>query len=174
MDIAMRLTSKITTHNPEWSTRFKDEADRIRPVIGSALCGVHHVGSTAVAGLSAKPEIDILIIVDRLEETSAWTGRLFNLGYLRGKNLSPGHLFYKRNVDGVRTHKLHICIEGHGKILEMLTFRDALRSDASLRTSYEKLKLKLEAENSNGIGEYLEGKAPFIRSALDRINAGAT
>lgn len=170
----MRLTSTITTYKPEWSTRFAAEADRIRPVIGSALCEIHHVGSTAVAGLSAKPEIDILLIVNRLEETSAWTDRFSNLGYVRGKDLSPGHLFFKRNVHGVRTHKLHVCMQGHVKIKEMLSFRDALRSDASVRTSYEKLKLKLEAENSNGIGEYLEGKAPFIRSVLDRLNASTT
>lgn len=170
----MRLTSRITTYNPEWPDRFKEEADRIRPIFGSNLCEVHHIGSTAIAGLCAKPEIDILIIVSGLSEVSAWTSQLSRLGYLRGNDLSPGHLFFKRHVGGTRTHKLHICTEGHGKIKEMLVFRDLLRSNTDIRIRYGELKLKLEAENSDGIGEYLEGKAPFIHSVLNRVEASTT
>jgi GrpB-like predicted nucleotidyltransferase (UPF0157 family) len=51
----------------------------------------------------------------------------------------------------------------------MLRFRDHLRQCATDRERYADLKLRLEAENTDGIGEYLEQKAPFIRAILSKI-----
>ncbi|WP_347900734.1 GrpB family protein [Pseudomonas purpurea] len=48
------------------------------------------------------------------------------LGYAQGNNLSTGHHFYRRDVEGVRTHKVHACITGHGQIERVLRFRDLL------------------------------------------------
>ncbi|MCY1539610.1 GrpB protein [compost metagenome] len=88
------------------------------------------------------------------------------LGYVRGSDLSAGHHFYRRDVDGVRTHKVHVCISGHAQIARMLRFRDLLRSDAELHQRYQALKLALEAGNRDGISEYLAGKAPFIDAVM--------
>lgn len=88
------------------------------------------------------------------------------LGYLRGKDLSEGHQFYRRDVDGVRTHKVHVCPAGHAQIGRILRFRDLLRQDPDLRARYQGLKLTLEAENQDGIQEYLARKAPFIDAVL--------
>lgn len=88
------------------------------------------------------------------------------LGYVRGSDLSEGHHFYRRNVGGVRTHKLHACTRGHLTITQMLGFRDFLRRDASIRQQYEALKLQLESSNTGGMAEYLEKKSPFIEALL--------
>ena len=117
-------------------------------------------------GLSAKPEIDVLVVVNDVNIADACEGPMGRLGYRRGGDLSPGHHFFKRDVDGVRTHKVHVCLQDHPKIDEMLKFRDHLRIHKDVRAQYEALKLKLEKENTRGIGEYLEGKDPFIQSVL--------
>ena len=97
---------------------------------------------------------------------------LLTLGYVRGSDLSEGHHFYRRNVGAIRTHKIHICRRGHHSVIQMLTFRDLLRSDASLRQRYQDLKMELEATNIGGMAEYLEKKAPFIIAALLEVDKG--
>jgi GrpB-like predicted nucleotidyltransferase (UPF0157 family) len=160
------LTSSIEPYDPRWPQKYADEAERLGPIFGSALVKMYHVGSTAVPELSAKPEIDILAVVNVDDVPDAWTRLLQNLGYRQGGDLSPGHHFFKRDVSGVRTHKLHVCRDGHSTIAEMLKFRDHLRQSPADRLRYEELKLKLERENTEGIREYLAAKKPFIRSVL--------
>ena len=166
----MPLTSTITPYDREWPDRYREEAEKIAPVFGDALDMIHHVGSTAIPGLAAKPEIDILVVVGDVSSADVWNDELAEYGYTPGGDLSPGHLFYKRNVNGVRTHKIHVCVDGHLQINAMLGFRDHLRLHPDVRKRYETLKLKLEAENTQGIGEYLEGKASFIEKVLSMID----
>ena len=166
----MALTSKITPYDTAWPARFRAERDRVAPVFSGTLTAIHHVGSTAVPDLAAKPEIDILIVVTDHRNSSEIDAFLQPIGYVRGKNLSADHHFYRKDVKGVRTHKLHVCTQGHYQISRMLHFRDLLRRNPELRHRYQHLKLKLEAENTEGIGEYLAGKAPFIDAVLETMS----
>ena len=168
--MTMPLTSIITVYNPDWPAKYEEEAMRVRPVFGDTLLEIHHVGSTAIPELAAKPEIDILVVVTTVSAAARWTIGLSGYGYTRGRDMSRGHLFYKRNVCGVRTHKIHVCLESHEEIEKMLKFRDYLRSHREVCEEYEALKLKLERENTAGIGEYLDGKAPFIEGVLSAID----
>lgn len=165
----MPLTSSISPPNPGWPQQYRDAEAQLAPIFGSELIAKHHVGSTAVAGLAAKPEIDILAVVTTSEDPQPWTDRLAELGFHRGGDLSPGHRFYKRELSGVRTHKLHVCVEGHPTVREMLTFRDHLRTNEADRRRYEELKLQLERENVTGISEYLAGKRPLITAILAQL-----
>lgn len=158
----MPLTSAITPYDPEWPARYTEEENRLRPVFGLACLAFHHVGSTAVPGLSAKPEIDILIIVTSSDGLPGWAEALTTFGYRRGGDLSEGHHFFKRDQDGVRTHKLHVCRDGHAIIGRMLQIRDHLRTHKDDREAYQDLKFGLERDNTKGIAEYLQGKAPFL------------
>ncbi len=167
----MALTSKLTAYDDAWPAMFRAERDRLEPAFGGALVAIHHVGSTAVPGLTAKPEIDVLIEVSDYE--SGLDDALDALGYRRGKDLTPGHRFYRRDLDGIRTHKLHVCVSGHRKIGLMLRFRDLLRSDPAVRERYQALKLRLEAENRDGMAEYLTRKEPFIDACLEAWPADA-
>lgn len=168
----MSLTSQIADYNPDWTRLFDEEAARLRAVFGYALREIHHVGSTAVFGLAAKPEIDVLVVVSSDAARSDWAPQLLVLGYRRGGDLSAGHQFYKKDIRAVRTHKIHVCVEGHGEIQRMLTFRNELRTNAVLKTAYQTLKLDLERTNTSGIGEYLKKKAPFIEEVLRVASLG--
>ena len=166
----MSLTSDITPYNPEWPKMFADEVIRIAPIFGESLIEIFHVGSTAVPGLSAKPEIDLLVVVTADEGLDSWAAAFRKLGYKRGSDLSHGHHFFRRNVNGIRTHKVHVCTQQHPQMARMLRFRDRLRSHPDVRTEYQSIKLKLERENTKGIGEHLEGKDPFIDRVLRSID----
>ncbi|MBF8726147.1 GrpB family protein [Pseudomonas putida] len=162
----MALTSHIMPYDPQWPTRFKADKPSIASAFGEDLIAIHHVGSTAVPGLAAKPEIDVLVEVHNHHCASARDRVLIDLGYRRGSDLTPDHHFYRRDVQNDRTHKLHVCRQGHVSIARMLGFRDLLRQDPALRQQYQSLKLQLEASNVNGMAEYLEKKAPFIIETL--------
>ena len=166
----MALTSKITTYSPAWPQRYEADKVRLDSAFGDELLAMHHVGSTAVPQLAAKPEIDVLIEVSEHRNEAARDAVLVTLGYVRGSDLSPGHHFYRRNVGEMRTHKIHICRRGHHSVIQMLTFRDLLRSDTSLRQRYQDLKIELEATNIGGMAEYLEEKGPFIIAALLEVD----
>ncbi|MEO0465532.1 MAG: GrpB family protein [Pseudomonadota bacterium] len=168
----MPLTSAITAHDKRWPSLFKQQAARLDPAFGSACHALHHVGSTAVEGLSAKPEIDVLAVVSRADQLHEWTKALRLLGYRRGGDLSAGHHFFKRDVDGVRTHKLHVCVSGHAIVLRMLRIRDHLRTHAEDRAAYQALKSRLERSNTIGIAEYLQGKTPFLDTLYQKIQIG--
>lgn len=165
----MPLTSPIKSYDPTWPQQYAAEEARLKPVFGSGLIGIHHVGSTAVPGLAAKAEIDVLAVVWSDDSLDDWSRSLTRLGYRRGGDLSPGHHFFKRDVGDIRTHKLHVCRDGHEQIARMLQFRDHLREHAEDRAGYQDLKLRLERANDSGIQQYLIGKDPFIRNILARL-----
>ena len=158
----MPLTSSITDYDDKWPRLYEAEVKRLRPVFGDVCVQMHHVGSTAVEGLSAKPEIDMLVVVSDSSPLDHWQGELLRLSYRRGRDLMEGHHFFKRDRGGVRTHKLHVCLSGHSQISRMLGIREHLRANPSDRQAYAELKFRLERENKAGIAEYLDAKAPFL------------
>ncbi len=167
----MALTSHIRAYDEAWPGMYAAEIARLKPIFGKMLRAIHHIGSTAVPGLAAKPEIDILAVVVEVSKLPAhWRAMFGALGYRQGGDLSPGHRFFERDVAGVRTHKVHVCDEGHDSVNRMLKFRDHLRSNAEHRLQYQELKLRLERENTDGIGQYLTAKAPFIEAIMARVN----
>jgi GrpB-like predicted nucleotidyltransferase (UPF0157 family) len=114
----MPLTSSIQSYDPTWPQQYANEEARLRPIFGSALVEMHHVGSTAVPELAAKGEIDIIAVINLTVTLEDWNPSFEMLGYRRGGDLSPGHRFFKRDIDGIRTHKLHICRNGHVQVSE--------------------------------------------------------
>lgn len=160
--LGMPLTSSITDYDVRWPRLYEAEAKRLRPIFGDVCVEIHHVGSTAVEGLVAKPELDILVVVSDSSHLNCWQNELLRMKYRRGGDLMEGHHFFKRDKGGVRTHKLHICLSGHSQIGRMVGIRDHLRGNPCDRQAYAELKLRLERENRTGIAEYLGAKAPFL------------
>ncbi|AWN49879.1 GrpB family protein [Methylobacterium terrae] len=163
----MPLTSALVSYDPRWPQMYADEAARLAAVFADRLIALHHVGSTAVPGLVAKPEIDILAEVGEGADTQQWDSPLADLGYRRGGDLSPDHLFFKRDVNGVRTHKLHVCTAHHPDAQKVLAFRNLLRADPAARERYGAFKQKIATDESLDMKRYLSLKEPFI-AAMQR------
>jgi GrpB-like predicted nucleotidyltransferase (UPF0157 family) len=73
----------ILPHRTEWAESFLGERKRLAENLGVLQSSVEHIGSTAVAGLSAKPIIDIMIGADPFPPSSSWSDVLAHLGYSR-------------------------------------------------------------------------------------------
>lgn len=101
----MPLASSISPYDETWPCMFSMEKSRVQEAFRAELIDIYHVGSTAGPGLSAKPEIDLLVEVSQHDGQTRVDEEMKSLGYERGKDLSPGHHFYRRDVGGVRTYK---------------------------------------------------------------------
>lgn len=159
-------------YDPTWPARFEAERVAIAEAIGESIIGgIHHVGSTAVPGLAAKPIIDILVGVRSLEGSRACFEPLEQIGYLYAPYLSAEmHWFCKPNPSR-RTHHLHLVPQGSKRYVDELAFRDRLRSDPSVAEEYLALKQRLAGRFANDRDAYTNAKSAFICRALRKASA---
>jgi GrpB-like predicted nucleotidyltransferase (UPF0157 family) len=161
---------KLEAHNPQWAKDFELERARFLAVLGHVTQGgileqVHHVGSTSVSGLKAKPVIDMLLEVYPLPKPEMGIPALEELGYeYRGEAGIAGRLFFRSNP---RTRHVHVVEAGTNEFTrDHLLFRDYLRADSSVRARYENLKLELAQKYPFDREAYLKGKTELIRELL--------
>lgn len=155
-----------------WAAAFEREASAIGAVLAGMSIEVHHIGSTAIPGIVAKPVIDMLGIVPSLEALDARAGRLAALDYEGlGEFGIPGRRYFRKNgPDGARTHQLHAFAVGSPEIQRHLDFRDYLRAFPAHAAAYAALKRELVARCGCDIGAYTTGKTEFIRE-IERLAA---
>jgi GrpB-like predicted nucleotidyltransferase (UPF0157 family) len=158
---------RIVPYDPGWPALFEEERAALDEAIGRwATGGIHHIGSTAVPGLDAKPIVDILVGVEDLEGSKAAFGPLDELGYLYAPyRVEEMHWFCKPHPSR-RTHHLHLVSAGSSRFRDELAFRDRLRADPQLAAQYAELKHRLGARLEHDREAYTDAKADFIRSAL--------
>ena len=120
----------IVDYDPHWQELFRREPDRIRAVLGSRALQIEHVGSTSVPGLSAKPIIDMLLVVTDSADEEIYARNLEAAGYLL--RIREGNWYEHRMFKGPDTEiNLHVFSSGCPEIDRMLMFRDWLRGNAA-------------------------------------------
>jgi GrpB-like predicted nucleotidyltransferase (UPF0157 family) len=156
----------VVPYDPEWALRFEVERTMLERVLGPWLDGgVHHIGSTAVPGLQAKPIIDIMAGVRDLESARAAFGLLAALDYAWRAHRPEAHAFFKPASGGEHTHGLHLTVPGSDLWRERLAFRDALRADPVLVAEYASWKAR-HAEGTNREDAYTGDKRPLVLRVL--------
>jgi GrpB-like predicted nucleotidyltransferase (UPF0157 family) len=161
----------LVEHDPAWAREFSHEAQHLRPAFGALLIELHHIGSTAVPGIRAKPVIDILAIVADVASLDAQTERFESLGYeVMGEFGLPGRRYFRKNNSaGVRTHQIHAYARASAsEIQRHLDFRDYLREHTSAADAYSDLKLALSEQCHGDMRCYSDGKTAFIREVEQR------
>jgi GrpB-like predicted nucleotidyltransferase (UPF0157 family)/GNAT superfamily N-acetyltransferase len=166
--MAHKKNITVVPYDPLWPEVFEAEAAVIKAALDDNYVAVHHIGSTAVPGLGAKPIIDIIGIVKSGERSIE---ALEKAGYAyKGEwNIPFKYGFTKR--DGANVN-LHVFEEGHPEIEYNLKFRDYLRSHPDARDAYAELKIKLLANETSydrkqgGFPYYTLRKGDFIRSLM--------
>ena len=141
----------VKDYDPAWADEFEREAALIKSALGKNCAAVHHIGSTSVPGLAAKPVIDIMPVVKSLDEVDEAKERLEELGYEYLGEFGIAGRRYLRKGGSERTHQVHIFAEGDsGNIDRHLAFRDYLRSHTDARDDIE---------------SYCDGKDEFVKKA---------
>jgi len=137
---------------------------------GDAIAQIHHIGSTSVPGLSAKPTIDLMGVADDLAAIAACDPALEALGYVaRGASGITGRLFYRKDQGGRRTHHLHVFAHGSDHIRRHIGFRNFMAANPKSREAYGTLKERLARKFPTDIHSYMDGKDAFIRDIDQQV-----
>ncbi|WEZ83014.1 GrpB family protein [Rhizobium sp. 32-5/1] len=167
---------KVVDYDPAWPLLFEQHREQIATLLGDRMNAIHHIGSTSVAGLSAKPKIDIdtvlqsdVLIGEAIELVKTLAGFTFH-GDPYGDGMwtfTSGHGSY-----GVR---LYLCGPDNAHHKKRILFRDWLREHPDAAAEYAGLKCKLAAEANGDWKFYTGGKSEFVArivaKAIDMENA---
>ena len=167
-DVSNRCV-QIVSYDPDWPKIFEEQAHLLKEILRNPDLAIHHFGSTAVPGLSAKPKIDILAVVKRFSLLD--TSSLVKIGYeARGEVILTGRYFVKR----FPCIHLHVFEEGNPLIEKNLKFRDWLRSHPEDLATYASLKqtLALQYNEHNGMA-YCRAKTAFIEDVVKKADTSS-
>lgn len=154
---------EILEYHPSWPARYQAEAKRLAPIVPPLEW--HHIGSTAVLGLAAKPIIDMMALVEDLDEHVPPLVARASYQFPEAFNaLLLGRRWLCRPSAGYRTHHLHL-VSDQRELDRHLHFRDALRRDPRLAFEYAALKRSLAARMAGDREGYTAAKTAFIREA---------
>jgi GrpB-like predicted nucleotidyltransferase (UPF0157 family) len=153
---------RLAPHTARWAELYREEEARLRAALDGVLLDVQHFGSTSIPGIRAKPILDVLVAVRRLDDVLGRRPQLQALGYghVPGAGVPGHHVFGKGQP---RTHLLHVVEHGSRGWSENLWFRDRLRADPALGAEYDALKLRLAQAHGDDRARYTEAKGAFIQ-----------
>ena len=151
---------EIAEYDPSWPELFEAERERLAPLLPGAE--IHHIGSTAVPGMPAKPVIDLMALVEDLDAPIATLVAEGGYEYPEEFNAALGdRRWLCRPSAAHRTHHLHLVGE-RAQLDRRLAFRDALRASAALRDEYARLKRDLAERFRDDREAYTNAKSEFI------------
>jgi len=160
---------ELVPHDSAWASAAAAERERLFSRIGSVLLAVHHVGSTAIPGIVAKPILDLVPVVTSVASLDACRPDLEALGYeWWGEFGLAGRRYCTQSdaVTGRRLIQLHCYARGSSEIDRHLAFRDYLRNRPDIAEAYAREKDRcrmLHPENSHA---YSDCKGPWIVSVV--------
>lgn len=159
----MNKAVEIVPYNPQWPRLFATESKLIKEALGNNCVTIHHIGSTSVPGLSAKPIIDMLPVVRDIQVVDQATQAMESLGYEVKGEYGVAFRRYFQKSNNVSNHNVHVYQENDPEISRYLKFRDWLRSHPEDAKAYAKLKQEL-AVTAQDMLDYCNGKDHFVGS----------
>jgi GrpB-like predicted nucleotidyltransferase (UPF0157 family) len=160
---------QVVEYDPEWPGIFERVRSYVWPAVSDIALSVEHVGSTAVAGMSAKPVIDACIVVASRNDVSVCVDRLASIGYVHRGNLGVPDRQAFRRPDQLPRHHLYLSPRDSLSLKNHLGLRDYLRSHPKTAQEYGELKTSLARRFPSNIDRYLVGKTELILRILGEI-----
>jgi GrpB-like predicted nucleotidyltransferase (UPF0157 family) len=161
---------RVCSPDPQWAKEFKAEAAQVAIALGDNVLHIHHIGSTAIPNIYAKPVIDMLIEVGDIDQVSGCHAAMETLGYVvMGEYGIPERRYFRKdNGQGDRTHHLHIYQLGSLEIERHLAFRDFMMAHPDYAQQYSDLKRTLAVRYPDDIDGYMDGKDEFVKTMEQR------
>ena len=155
---------EVVPHDPAWAEAFREEAAALRPIFGDEAEAIRHIGSTSVPGLAAKPTIDVLVEVRRIEAVDDLDNEMAEAGYeARGEYGIPGRRFFVKNSGPARTHNVHVFEADSPEVERHQAFGDYLAHHPETAKAYAELKQDLARRHPTDIESYMDGKDAFVK-----------
>jgi GrpB-like predicted nucleotidyltransferase (UPF0157 family) len=163
----------LAPYDPDWPRLFGREVDRLRAALGAEALRIEHVGSTSVPGLTAKPIVDILLVVPDSADEPRYVPQLEAAGYVL--RIREPEWFEHRMFNGPDTDiNLHVFSSGAAETERLLRFRDRLRGDEAARDRYAHTKQELAQRTWRHVQDYADAKTVVVGEILDGAEGAAT
>ena len=177
VDREVVTTVVLAEPNDAWAEQYAVEETLIRRVLVDVLRGLHHVGSTSVPRLAAKPVVDIVLTVPDATAEDSYVGPLEGVGYVLHHREPHWHEhrllkkgsphFAEDRPEGPRVN-LHVFPGGCDEVRRMLAFRDHLRKDDDDRQLYEDTKRSLAGRTWGSVQDYADAKSDVVAEIMER------
>lgn len=162
---------EVLPYDPAWSEAFEDIKAELSNALGRLSLRIEHVGSTSVKGLSAKPVIDIDVVIADRSVLGEVIKALGSIGYYHEGDLgiTGREAFGYEGKEHLMQHHLYVCAEGSHELKRHLAFRDWLRSHPEDVREYSRIKEEGARLFPNDIDGYIRHKSPFIERIYKEI-----
>lgn len=154
----------VVPYEEAWETAFEKIKNEIEAEIGDLVLGIEHVGSTSVEGMSAKPCIDMDVIIKDYSVFDEIVGKLGAIGYIHEGDLGIRNreAFKYTNKPHLMKHHLYVCPQDSEELHRHIIFRDFLRQNIEAVKEYSSVKEKAAELYPNDIDQYIAYKSPCI------------
>lgn len=155
---------ELAPHDPGWADKAAAEIARLRSALGDVVVMAHHIGSTAIPGILAKPIIDLMLVVRSLAAIDACEMTVRGLGYnWRGEFGIAGRRFCSPDdVNGRRVLHAHFYAVGNAEIEANLAFRDYMQGHPDEAHAYQLEKVRAAALHPDDRTAYTNEKAAWV------------
>ena len=163
----MRTTKVIVEkYNHTWKTAFDTIRKELEDALGDRIIAVEHVGSTSVEGMSAKPCIDIDIVITDYTGFDAVVEKLAAIGYHHEGNLGirDREAFKYTDKPHLQKHHLYVCPKDSAELHRHITFREFLKHNPDAAKQYSTVKEEAARLYPDDIDGYIAYKSPCIEA----------
>lgn len=159
---------ELEEYNDNWKNEYLGEEKLLKGLLGDRIVSIHHVGSTAIKGLKAKPIIDILLVVNSLDIVLELEDLLKGYGYTnRGPQGVLDRYLFVKGSEEARTHYVHIVLPNSDTYYNQILFRDYLNKYPEYVNRYCDLKQELAIKYADDRKKYTSGKSEFINMVIE-------
>ena len=161
----------VTPYDPKWKDSFALLKHRVENVLGDTAISIEHVGSTSVEGLSAKPIIDLDIVIEDYSILNEAIKRLSKIGYVHEGNLEieGREAFDYIGEESLPKHHLYVCPKNSKELVRHIAFHDFLRNNPEAVAEYSRVKEEAARLYPNDIDGYMQYKSPCIEKFYEKI-----
>ena len=173
-NIEHNQTILLKPYDDKWPVLFEREKNRISKILKERALMIEHIGSTSVPGLTAKPIIDILLVVEDAGKEELYVNDLCEHGYIlriKEPDFENHHMFKGSDTD----INLHVFSKDSKEIEKYLLFRNYLRLHDDARELYENTKKELVKKTWKYVQNYADAKSEVVQKILsDAIQENKT
>ncbi|HPE15061.1 MAG TPA: GrpB family protein [Bacilli bacterium] len=159
---------ELEDYNSNWKEDYEREEKILKEVLKDRIIEIHHIGSTSIVGLKAKPVIDILIVINSLEEITEIENLLKDYDYSnRGQQGVNDRYFFAKGPEDARSHYIHFTEPKSNTYFNQVYFKRYLIEHPDYIKKYCDLKQELAEKYADERPKYTQGKNEFITNVIN-------
>lgn len=159
---------ELKEYNEKWKSEYESEKKFLIEKLGDEIIEIHHIGSTSIPELKAKPVIDILVVIPSLDDIENIENILKDYDYSnRGPQGVPDRCFFAKGPEDARTHYIHFTEPGSDTYYNQIYFKRYLIDHPEYIDKYCSLKKDLAEKYVDERPKYTQGKNNFIKEIIE-------